>query len=150
MVSNEEKLLKERMRHLLHVKKCPISRLVDTETMRARIGRQINGDASIPFSTINLILYTFPDVSADWLVRGEGPIARNADMPRIINHNEANGSTAGGSIYVGTSSIPYPVQALLDEKDKRIEELEADKKQLQGLLSVLTSQAQSIGPKHKK
>ena len=38
----------------------------------------------------------------------------------------------------------------IKERDRRIAELEADKKQLQGLLSVLTSNAQSVGPKPKK
>ena len=82
---------------------------------------------------------------------GEGQMQKTSDRPHIHNtKNEVNGSSAGGSIYVGTSTIPYPVQALLDEKDKRIAELESDKKQLQGLLSVLTSNAQSLGPKPKK
>ncbi len=69
--------------------------------------------------------------------------------PSIYNHNEVNDSTAGGSIFVVSSTIPYSVQALLDEKDKRIAELEKDKAQLQGILSIFTSQAEEQKPKKR-
>ena len=41
MVSNEEKLLKERIRHLLTYKRLSIAKLAENETMRVRLGRQI-------------------------------------------------------------------------------------------------------------
>lgn len=142
---NEEMMLKERIRHLLTFKRETVADLADTETLRVRYRRQINGEASVPVTTLMLILERYHDISADWLLMGEGSM-RKADhiAPHIYNtHNEANGSSAGGSIFVGSSTIPYPVQALLDEKDKRIAELEADKKQLQGILTIFTRQAES-------
>lgn len=150
MVSEDEKLLKDRLRHLLHMKRWPLTKFTDNETQRARLGRQINGDAAVPFSTLVMVLTAFHEISADWLIMGEGSMYK-ADhaAPRIYNHNEANGSSAGGSIIVGSSTIPYPVQALLDEKDKRIAELEADKKQLQGFLSIFTRQAEEQKPKKR-
>ena len=151
-VSNEEKLLKERIRHMLSYKRMSISKIAEgNETLRVKLGRQINGeDTSVQFSVLHMLLYMFPDVDANWLILGEGQMTKSSDRPQIFNHNEVNGSTAGGSINVGNSNIPIPVQMLLDEKDKRISDLESDKKQLQGLLSVLTSNAQSLGPKPKK
>jgi hypothetical protein len=47
-------------------------------------------------------------------------------------------SKAGGDILVGATTIPYPVQALLDEKDKRIAELEQDKQLLSNIISAFT------------
>ena len=150
-LTNEEILLKERIKAMLSAKGKKIAHIAETPTMEARLGRQINGEASVPFTTLYKLLYMFHDIDANWLILGEGQIQKTSDRPHIHNtKNEVNGSSAGGSIYVGTSTIPYPVQALLEEKDKRIAELEADKKQLQGLLSVLTSNAQSLGPKPKK
>ena len=61
MLSNDEILLKHRIRQLLKFKKMTISDIAETETLRARYGRQINGDASVPFTTIHLLLRTFPD-----------------------------------------------------------------------------------------
>ena len=150
-LTNEEILLKERIRHMLHSRGVTIASISDTPTLQARYGRQINGEAQVPFTTLHMLLYMFHDIDANWLILGEGKMQKTSDRPHIHNtKNEVNGSSAGGSIYVGTSTIPYPVQALLDEKDKRIAELEADKKQLQGLLSVLTSNAQSLCQKPKK
>ncbi len=149
-LTNEEILLKGRIRHMLHNRGVTIASISDTPTLQARYGRQINGEAQVPFTTLHMLLYMFPDVDANWLILGEGQMQKTADRPHIHNtKNEVNGSSAGGSIYVGTSTIPYPVQALLDEKDKRISELEKDKTQLQGLLSVFTRQAESVGSKKK-
>lgn len=150
-LTNEEILLKDRIRHLLRFKKKTITDFAPTDTLRARFGRQINGDASVPFTTLYKILYEFHDIDANWLILGDGQMIKSLDYPHIHNTtNEVKSSKAGGSIYVGTSTIPYPVQALLDEKDKRIAELESDKRQLQGLLSVFTAQAQSHATKQKK
>ena len=148
-LTNEEILLKDRIRNLLRFKKKTITDFAPTDTLRARFGRQINGEASVPFTTIYKLLYEFHDIDANWLILGEGGMQKTVDRPQIFNHNEVNGSRAGGSINVGTATIPYPLQALLDEKDKRIAELEKDKEQLQGLLSVFTRQAESVGPKKK-
>ena len=151
MISTEEKMLKERIQHLLSFKKVSVASISDSESERVMLGRQIKGENTVvSFRTIHKLLYMFPDIDANWLILGEGQMQKTVDRPQIFNHNEVNGSTAGGSINVGNSNIPVPVQMLLDEKDKRISELESDKKQLQGLLSVLTSNAQSLGPKPKK
>ena len=149
-VSNEEKMLKERIRHLLTSKRASVASLADNENERVRLRHQINDDALVQYSTLYKLLYMFHDIDANWLILGEGQMQKTADRPHIHNtKNEVNSSSAGGSIYVGTSTIPYPVQALLDEKDKRIAELEKDKTQLQGLLSVFTRQAEAVAPKKK-
>ena len=138
-LTNEEILLKERIRHMLHSRGVTIASISDTPTLQARFGRQINGDAQVPFTTLYKLLYMFHDIDANWLILGEGQMQKTADHPCIYNHNEANGSSAGGSIYVGTSTIPYPVQALLDEKDRRIAELEENNKTLRTVLDAFVA-----------
>ena len=141
MVSNEEKLLKDRIKMLLAKKGMTIANLADGDEVAAkRYRNQINGDALVPYSTLHKLLYMFHDISADWLVMGEGSMSKaDATAPRIYNtRNEVRDSKAGGSIHVGTTTIPYPVQALLDEKDKRIAELEQDKQLLSSILSSMT------------
>ena len=151
-VSNDEKMFKERIRHLLTFKRETVADWADNETLRVRYRRQVNGEASVPYSTIVLILERYHDISADWLVMGEGQM-RKADhiAPHIYNNQRTEvHDHATNTNNFGTHTIPYPVQALLDEKDKRIAELEKDKEQLQGLLAVFTAQAQSHAPKPKK
>ena len=151
-MSNEEKLLKDRIVHMLSYKRKSITKISEgNESLRIKLCRQLNPekDTTVSFDTLYTLLYMFPDIDANWLILGEGPMTKATDRPNIINHNEVNGSTAGGSINVGNSNIPVPVQALLEEKDKRIAELEKDKTQLQGILSVFTSQAEAVAPKKK-
>ena len=141
MVSNEEKLLKERIRMLLAKKGLTILDLADgDEVVAKRYRNQINGDALVPYSTLYKLLYMFHDISADWLVMGEGAISKaDCAAPRIYNtRNEVHDSKAGGDILVGATTIPCSVQSIINEKDKRIAELEQDKQLLQGLLSAFT------------
>ena len=141
MVSNEEKLLKERIRMLLAKKGITILELADgDEVVAKRYRNQINGDALVPYSTLYKLLYMFHDISADWLVMGEGAISKaDCAAPRIYNtKNEVHDSKAGGDILVGATTIPCSVQSIINEKDKRIAELERDKELLSGLLSAFT------------
>lgn len=141
MVSNEEKLLKERIRMLLAKKGLTILDLADgDEVVAKRYRNQINGDALVPYSTLYKLLYMFHDISADWLVMGEGAISKaDCAAPRIYNtRNEVHDSKAGGDILVGATTIPCSVQSIINEKDKRIAELEQDKQLLQGLLTAFT------------
>lgn len=101
MLATEQILLKDRIRHLLHIKKCTISSLAENETERVRISRQINGDANVTIDTIRLILFSFPAVSADWLILGEGTIHKATTAPTVYNNNSVNNSTAGGNITTG-------------------------------------------------
>lgn len=53
------------------------------KTLQRRLNRQINEGASITVETISSILETFPYVSAEWLIRGEGSMKREEDVPKI-------------------------------------------------------------------
>ena len=132
-------MLKERIRHLLTSKRASVASLADNENERVRLRHQINDDALVQYSTLYKLLYMFHDIDANWLILGEGQMTKNSARPNIINHNEVNGSKAGGSINVGTSVIPVPVQMLLDEKDKRIEELEKNNATLRMVLDSFGS-----------
>lgn len=145
-ISNIEKGIKERIRYVLASHNKSISSIADDENERIALCRQIKRDeTSISVKTVYKLLYALHDVDANWVILGEGQMRKTVDYPNIINHNEVNGSTAGGSINVGNSAIPMSFQTR-----KRIAELENDKKQLQELLTIFTSQAQSHKPKPKK
>ena len=151
-VSNEQKMLKERIRAVLGARRKTASDLGETDNEKKVYQRQILHDSNVTVETITKILYMFHDVDANWLILGEGLMHKTMDRPQIFNqqHYEMqNGQNNNGTINFGDTVIPYPVQALLDEKDKRIAELEKDKTQLQGLLSVFTRQAEAVAPKKK-
>lgn len=129
---NTEKILKERIKHLLVAKGITISDLTDDDNTYKRLRRQINDDAAIPYSTIILLLEMFPDVSAEWLVMGRGEMIRKD----AITHNELHqASNNHGTIQIGNhNSINSDTEAL----KARIRELENDKQLLQGLLAAFT------------
>ena len=141
MISAEDRLLKERIHFLLARKNTNIHTIADDDSERIKLGRQINKpDTLVSMDTVRKLLYMFPDISADWLIMGEGAMEK-ADhaAPRIYNtKNEVHDSKAGGDILVGATTIPCSVQSIINEKDKRIAELEQDKQLLQGLLSAFT------------
>ena len=112
MLATEQILLKDRIRHLLHILKCTISSLAENETERVRISRQINGDANVTIDTIRLILFSFPSVSADWLILGEGTIHKSTTAPTVYNNNSVNNSTAGGNITTGSIANNFNVNPL--------------------------------------
>lgn len=152
-LSNIEKEIKERIRYALSVKKKSISSITEDDSERIAFGRQINKEeTAISAKTIFKVLYALHDIDANWLILGEGLMHKTVDRPQIFNNQRyemQNGDNNTGNMNVGDAIIPYPVQALLDEKDKRIAELEKDKAQLQGLLAVLTRRAESNAPKKK-
>ena len=141
MISNDEKMLKERLRFIFGVKKIKIADLTDTKSEAVMLSRQLGeNDATVPYRTLHRVLYSYPDVDANWLMLGEGSWQKTVDRPQIFNtKNEVNGSKAGGDINVGTQTIPYPVKALLDEKDARIAELEKMNTTLQNVVNAFTA-----------
>ena len=143
MISIEEKLLKERIQHLLAFKKVSVASISDSESERVMLGRQIKGENTIvSFRTIYKLLYMFPDVDANWLILGEGQMTKTIDRPQIFNQQQyqmQTGENNSGVINFSENSVPVPVQMLLNEKDKRIAELEDNNKTLRTVLDSMTA-----------
>ena len=143
MVTEEEKLLKQRIRHLLDEKKTSIRTIADTESERVMLGRQINGEETkVPYITIWKILNAVPHISAEWLVMGTGSMySADHTAPRIYTqHNEVKGNNAGGDINVGPDTIV--TKKTVDALQARVEELERDKKYLQLVIDSMTAGTQ--------
>ena len=61
-----------------------INKLSDGDTaLRNRLTRQINNDAAITIDTISVVLSSFPDVSAEWLLRGKGEMLLSENLPKF-------------------------------------------------------------------
>ena len=139
MVTDEQKMLKLRIRHLLDTMKTSIRTLADTESERVMLGRQINGeDTIVSYQTIHKLLDMFPAVDANWLVMGEGGMYKSEHIaPHIYTqHNEVKGNSAGGDINVGPDTIV--TKKTVERLETRVAELEQDKKNMQTLIDALT------------
>lgn len=129
MVSNDEKMLKERIRHLLSYKRASVSDLTDNVTLQVRYRRQINGDAAVPFSTLYKILYMYHDISADWLILGEGSMQKADHVAPHIHHNNYNnqlapGSTQTGPVAIGHDTVNVIRGREIEERDQLIAQLQ--------------------------
>lgn len=93
----------------------------DTPTQK-RLNRQLSHGAAITLDTVLLILEAYPDVSADWLLRGIGEMAK----PVQANTGTTGPVTGKNATVVGqqiaTLSEAF-VRDLLAEKDKTIQTL---------------------------
>ena len=142
MISNLEKELKERLRVLQKLKDIKFSDLSDSKSEQVMMGRQFKeNDTTVSCKTLQKVLYAYHDVSAEWLMLGYGSWQRTTDRPQIFNqqHYEMqNGDNNSGTINFG-ETIPYTVKALLDEKDKRIAELEKVNQTLQNVVNAFTA-----------
>ena len=144
MVSNEEKMLKERLRFVFTQYNIKLKDIAPTKSLQVMLARQIGeNDTTVPFRTLYSVLYAHPDIDANWLMLGEGSWQKTKDCPKIYNQQhyemQQNGENNSGNINVGDAAISLPVQSLLDEKDKRIAELEKINQTLQNVVNAFTA-----------
>lgn len=68
-----EDIVRQRIIAIFQEKKTNPTRFSgEDKAMQKRLSRQLNGEASITSETILGILNTYPDISAEWLLRGKG------------------------------------------------------------------------------
>lgn len=133
MISNEEKLLKDRVQNMMKKLGISITSLSASKSEQVMIGRQIdpNKDTLIPYRTLYKLLYQYPSVSADWLILGEGSMwKRDHIAPNIYNQNNQ------GTIQMGASNS-LVMCTTTEQMQERIRELETDKAVLQALLNKI-------------
>lgn len=103
----------------------------------------MRGKNKVALNFIVDVLRTYPDISAEWLLRGEGDMYRNANSGNVNNyeinsHSTVHKGDVSGS-YNNTSADLQQEVKTLKEKERlylmQIAELKNDKTFLQNLLS---------------
>nr|DAU87665.1 MAG TPA: repressor protein C2 [Caudoviricetes sp.] len=80
----DESSVKQRIREILTVKESNPTKLSkDFSVNQKTLNNQINSDVQLSSSTILLILKAFPDLSAEWLLRGEGNMLKKNSSSNI-------------------------------------------------------------------
>ncbi|UVR67700.1 hypothetical protein NXX87_13560 [Bacteroides faecis] len=73
-----EELIRQRVNEILLSHCISINKFSDGDSaLQNRLSRQINRGASITAETLFILLDKFKDVSAEWLLRGEGIMTKN-------------------------------------------------------------------------
>lgn len=90
------------------------------------LSRQLAGVSELSLSTINSILNNFPDVSAEWLLRGEGDMYKSQNSLLEVNSNRMER-------LIDTITT---LQETINEKSKTIQLLEEENRRLKSELTV--------------
>lgn len=105
-----EELIRQRVNEILLSHNISINKFSDGDSaLQNRLSRQINRGASITAETLFILLDKFKDVSAEWLLRGEGEMYKT---------QSENSSMA--------ANMQTMYEFLLEERDRKIREMEAE------------------------
>ena len=86
-----ESSIRQRIKSILDEFNSNINRLAgDDANFQNRLSRQINQGASISCDTISRVLRAFPEVSAEWLLRGKGKMILSDNLPPIVGDESEN------------------------------------------------------------
>ncbi len=73
-----ENLIVQRVRELLTINSISVNSLAkQINVAQATLNPQLRGDRTLAANIVVKILETFPDISAEWLLRGEGEMYRD-------------------------------------------------------------------------
>ena len=124
--------VKQRIKSILRAKKIQIPVLSEgDENLRRTLFRQINEDTTLSVSTAVFILEKFPDVSAEWLLRGQGDMFKHTNHAPIQTQNGGIGNTQNLNTY--TDSL----ELLRSEIAAKNDQLRVKDEQIARLLDLL-------------
>lgn len=81
--------VRQRVRLLLKEKSISLNVISkDLDYPQSNLNKQINGDTSISLRTLLVLLDYFPEVSTEWLLRGDGDMIKSSEPQHLDEHDE--------------------------------------------------------------
>ena len=90
------------------------------------VWRQLKGEQAVSLTLIQGFLQAFPEVSAEWLLRGDGEmekVAEASEKPHVIPDEEDVPTMAAEPLAVRSTSEYDLLKARYDELEKRYDQL---------------------------
>ena len=124
--------ISDRIKYVLSEKQMSVAELAGSETQRIKFSRQLNGHNGLTLPVVVKVLDRFPDISAEWLIRGEGQMDKS-------NHFAPHVHVAGGgSAFINEHGVNIGTQKsdplIIPSKD----ELENLMRSPEGFFSIRT------------
>ena len=122
-----EELILQRIKEVLRLKGISMSQISSAYGIKQNtFSRQISGESALSASSLLSIIGFFPDISAEWLMRGEGDMFRHAGQhvgdiigsTAVVNHGDGN-SIANND----TTNLQSKYLELLAKKDQQLDRL---------------------------
>lgn len=96
------------------------------EMVPSTVNRQLKGEQALSAKLIQGFLQAFPEVSAEWLLRGDGEmekVAEASEKPHVIPDEEDVPTMAAEPLAVRSTSEYDLLKARYDELEKRYDQL---------------------------
>lgn len=124
--------ISDRIKYVLSEKQISVAEIAGSETQRIKFSRQLNGHNGLTLPVVVKVLDRFPEVSAEWLIRGEGQMDKS-------NHFAPHVHVAGGgSAFINEHGVNIGTQKsdpiIIPTKD----ELENLMRSPEGFFSIRT------------
>lgn len=119
--------IKDRLRRVLEVKNMSVSKFVeDVDIKRSTLSAQINGSSTVSADTIKIFLQKFGNLSAEWLLRGNGEMFCHCpgNGEEIINTGIIQTTNEGDNVVMGDAVLAKENEMLkkqIEDKDREIE-----------------------------
>ena len=91
--------ISERIKYVLSEKQMSVAELAGSETQRIKFSRQLNGHNGLTLPVVVKVLDRFPEVSAEWLIRGEGQMDKSNHFAPHVH------VVGGGSAFINEHSV---------------------------------------------
>ena len=86
-----ESSIRQRIKDVLSAYNSNTNQLAgDDSNFQNRLSRQINHTSTISCDTISRVLAAYPEVSAEWLLRGKGEMILSDNLPPIVGDESEN------------------------------------------------------------
>lgn len=115
-----ESSIRQRIKDILNHFNSNTNRLAgDDANFQNRLSRQINQGAAISCDTVSRVLIAFPDVSAEWLLRGKGEMLLSDNLPPIEGNESDRELDLHAELARKTAELEeYKIQVLKLEAQK--------------------------------
>lgn len=97
--------------------------------VQTTLNRQIKGETQLSASTIEAILTNYPNISAEWIMRGEGAMERTQQIGDISNSSAVGNNVNGSGNKISHNDISDFIdiqkgyQDMIKKKDEQIDRL---------------------------
>lgn len=110
--------IKDRIRDVITYSKLSVRQFaLKCSLSQTTLNNQLLGKRELSLNSVEAILYTFPEISSEWLLRGTGPMLLS-DSKEVRSENSNNKNTN-----INDSETLGKLLSMLEEKDKQINKL---------------------------
>lgn len=110
--------IRERIKKALSFHGVALSSIAIDPAMQTRLSRQVNSGSAITYDTLYRVLYVFPDISAEWLLRGKGEMILSENLPPILGDESENDLNTHAMLAQAKGEIDTLVREIAKLKEK--------------------------------